>query len=339
MLADVQSNSGCPVPRVGVGVPVRNGERYLAAALDSLLAQTFQDFEVVICDNASTDGTERICREFVARDARVRYVRHARNLGPAQNYNKCFELTRGEYFRWHAHDDLVHPEYLARTTELLDRDPGVVVCHSLTRLIDEQARRLREYDFAWGFAHPSPAARFASFVMVNHRRHVGYEIFGLMRRSALLTTPLQGAYAHGDRVLLARMCLRGRFHEVPEHLFLSRFHPNQSMQAKTTRARYLAFLGTGPLPPTEWWDASKLGKVVFPEWNLLAEYWRAVGEVKLAAGESAKCRLAILRWVLKNLPKLGRDVAYAIEHLLTCGGASAPEGTSARSGAVAPDAR
>src|SRR5262245_20089689 len=109
MTANMQDHA----PRVSVGIPVRNGQRFLADALDSLLAQTFTDFEIIVCDNASTDRTEQICRRYLARDPRVRYHRNARDIGPAANHNVGFQMSRGEYFRWHAHDDMVAPEYLA----------------------------------------------------------------------------------------------------------------------------------------------------------------------------------------------------------------------------------
>src|SRR5262245_55195681 len=111
------------VPRLSIGVPVYNGQRFLRATLDSLLAQTFTDFELIICDNASTDGTEAICREYAARDPRVTYVRHDRNLGPAPNYNACFAHARGELFKWAAADDVVEPKFLQRCIEMLDSDP------------------------------------------------------------------------------------------------------------------------------------------------------------------------------------------------------------------------
>ena len=94
------------VPRVSIGLPVYNGENYMAAAIDSLLAQTFTDFELIISDNASTDATEQICRDYAHRDGRIRYYREEVNRGAAWNFTHTFELARGEYFKWHAHDDL-----------------------------------------------------------------------------------------------------------------------------------------------------------------------------------------------------------------------------------------
>ena len=129
-------------PRVSMGLPVYNGEQYLATALDSLLAQTFTDFEIVISDNASTDATEEICRRYAARDARIRYVRQPENRGSVFNFNHVFELARGEYYRWHAHDDVCAPTFLDRCVELLDQDPTIVGCHSLKVKIDQGGRVL-----------------------------------------------------------------------------------------------------------------------------------------------------------------------------------------------------
>src|SRR5438105_14597753 len=134
-------------PAISIGMPVRNGEKYVSQAIDSLLAQTFTDFELIICDNASTDRTERICREYAAKDGRIRYHRNERDIGPAQNYTRCFGLARGTYFRWHAHDDVCEPTYLARCLAVLQRDPSVINCHSLTRVIDERGQTLRDYTY------------------------------------------------------------------------------------------------------------------------------------------------------------------------------------------------
>jgi glycosyltransferase involved in cell wall biosynthesis len=93
------------MPKVSIGVPVFNGENYLAQALESILAQDFADFEVIISDNCSTDKTPEICTSFAKRDSRVKYFRNDSNIGASPNYNRTFELSRGEYFKWCAHDD------------------------------------------------------------------------------------------------------------------------------------------------------------------------------------------------------------------------------------------
>ena len=312
---EISSSTTAQRPLVSIGIPVRNGQKYLGDALNSLLGQTLSDLEVVVCDNDSTDATESICREFAARDPRVRYFRNERNLGPAGNHNRCFAHSTGRYFKWHAHDDLIEPTYLEKCVAVLERDPSVANCHSQTKVVDENLNFMRNYDFRAETDSPSASHRFGNLINVSHKLHVGYEIFGVWRREQLAETPLEKADAHGDRILLVRMCLRGRFHEVPEPLFVARAHSNQSMQAKTNRGRLAKYIGAGPLPPAEWWDASKKGKIVFPEWNLLAEYWSAISEVSaLPPMDRVRSRLWVGVWVLRNWYKLARDLALAAEH-------------------------
>jgi glycosyltransferase involved in cell wall biosynthesis len=124
-------------PKVSVGMPVFNGDRFIAETIDSILAQTFGDFELIISDNASTDGTEKICRQYADDDGRIRYVRNRENLGAAYNYNQTFHLSSGDYFKWACHDDLLRPEFLERCVEVLDRDPSAVLVYTDWAPIDE----------------------------------------------------------------------------------------------------------------------------------------------------------------------------------------------------------
>lgn len=305
-------------PRVSIGMAVRNGQRYLAVALESLLSQTFTDFEIIISDNASTDATAEICRQYMARDPRVRYHRNETDIGPANNHNQCFEMSHGEYFRWHAHDDACTPQHLELCVSALDRDPTAVLAYPQTLVIDENGRPMSNYDFKLETDSASPAHRFAELVLVNHRRHRAVEIFGLMRSSALRITPLQGRYARGDSVLLVRMALRGRFIQVPGRHFLSRTHSTQSVQQVPSRirdggSRLAKYLGTGPTPPPEWWDSSRKGKLNFPEWNLLRRYWGSIEHAPVHFSERAVCHLVMLQWLALNAPKLVRDMIFAAE--------------------------
>ena len=127
-------------PRLSIGMPVYNAERYLAEALDGFLAQTFQDFEIIVSDNASSDRTAEICLSFAERDPRIRYFRNARNLGAIPNFNRVFELSRAPLFKWAAHDDLYHPRYLQTCVRILDDDPDVILAHSSTAFVDDHGK-------------------------------------------------------------------------------------------------------------------------------------------------------------------------------------------------------
>jgi len=311
-------------PRVSIGMPVRNGQKYIREAIESILAQTFTDWELIVCDNASTDSTEQIVREFAARDPRVRYHRNPADIGPANNHNVGFEMSRGEYFRWHAHDDMIAPDYLALTVKALDEDPTIVCAYPQTKIVDDKGSFIENYDFHLHTDAAKPSTRFAQLVLVKHRHHRAVEIFGLMRSSALRKTPLEGSYARGDSVLICRMALLGRYVELEPRLFLSRSHPSQSMQQLPSRLKdahgrvlFSRYLGTGPLPPPEWWDSKLKGRVTFPEWRLMREYWNSVWRTKLGVVESAKCYGIMALWTVLNLPKLARDCIVALEQLLS----------------------
>lgn len=229
---------------VSVGLPVRNGERYLPEALDSLLAQTVREVEIVVSDNASTDRTAEICRAYQARDPRIRYVRNDRDIGAAPNFNRVFALTEAPLFHAGACDDLYEPRFLERCIEVLGREPGSVLAHAATRLIGEEGEPLVFdaglgcYLDSRGGTHgtcgdvmrpqpagiaeaPDPATRFRDVL-----RRMGWSLplSGVIRRGALARTPLYGTYSGADKVLLAELALQGPFREVPEKLFAKRIH-------------------------------------------------------------------------------------------------------------------
>ena len=253
----------------------------------------------MISDNASTDGTADICQKYVELDNRVRYYRNNVNLGAAMNANRTFELSKGKYFKLAAHDDTIAPNYLERCVEALERDTSVVLCHSRVRFIDERGEILTNYDVSLeNTASVLPHKRFADLILVDHWC---LEIFGLIRSSSLAKTPLFGGYVASDRVLLAELALLGRFYELPEYLFFSRQHQEQSI-----RALYVNFRGT-------WFDSSKTG-IAFPHWRIFVEYVKCLGRVPLSATERIACYYSMLRWFGVNVhwARLLVDVILAI---------------------------
>jgi glycosyltransferase involved in cell wall biosynthesis len=308
-------------PRVSVAVPVYNGARYVSRALDALLAQTFDDFELIISDNGSTDSTERICRDYAKRDPRVRYFRAPANNGVVWNFNRCFELTNHQspYFTWHAADDLVAPRFLERCVAVLDADPSVVVAFGRTQIIDEQDRPVRLNDYDIDADDPRPHVRFGRAINLDHRRHCAQEVYGVIRRDALARTPLYEPVVRTDSILLARLALIGRFRAVEEPLFLNREHEDRSVrlvpgQQAQTRSRLSRWIGTGPVPPPEFWDRALAGRITFPEWRILREYARSLSFAPLTEGQRTACHLTLMMFALRHLPKLVRDVLIAAEH-------------------------
>jgi glycosyltransferase involved in cell wall biosynthesis len=225
-------------PKVSIGMPVFNGERFIAETIDSIAAQTFPNFELIISDNASTDGTEKICRQYADEDARIRYVRNRENLGAAYNYNQTFHLSSGEYFKWACHDDLLRPEFLQRCVEVLDRDPSAVVAYTDWAPIDEAGDLLQRPEPRyppWRANSPDPVER-TRFTFRMERRPPS-AIYGLFRADALRRTGLYRPTHGGDHIMMAEISLYGPVREVPEMLFLNRWHSESGSKISTFRDR------------------------------------------------------------------------------------------------------
>ena len=285
-------------PRVSIGLPVYNGENFVADALESLLAQTFTDFEVIVSDNASTDDTLQIVDRFALADDRVRVVRHPKNLGAAPNFNFVVDEARGEFFRWAAHDDLCDPTYLEKCVAILDARPEVVLCHCRSLQIDADGQVKKEYPQLLRRAGGSrPLERFLE---LSCTKHTCIDVFGLIRTDALRRTGLIGSFTGSDRVLLGEFALRGAFAWVDEPLFKSRDHKERSIHRKL-RER------------AQWFDTrSNVRPILMPFWRILREYNKSLGRSPLGPLGRVRARAILLRWMALNWKDLSRDLKWGI---------------------------
>jgi len=230
------------MPKLSIGIPVFNGQEFLPELLDSLLAQTFRDFEILICDNASSDRTPQICRDYERNDSRIHYIRNERNLGAIANFNRVFELSTAPLFKWAAHDDLHHEAYLDTCVRLLEENPDVVLAHTGTAFIDDKSEILPFEQETGSFIDPKSGRRYWAddpciadtpvavnrFWQVLTRALWGTHMFGVVRREALRQTSLLPNFAGSDRAMLAELALLGRFRCANERLFFKRFHAKVS---------------------------------------------------------------------------------------------------------------
>jgi hypothetical protein len=239
-----------PPPLVSLGMPVYNGANYLAEALESLLFQTYGNWEIILSDNGSTDATEAICRSFAARDSRIRYHREPVNRGATWNFNRVVDLAQGPLFRWAAHDDICAPELLERCVEALAAHPRAVLCHPRTRVIGPVGEFLENYAIRLRTDADRIGPRFHDLICVDH---ACFPIFGVIRLDILKRTRLLGQYSGSDRNLLAELAMHGPFHEVPEFLFLRRDHPGTSTRqfpSAKDRRTWFSLDQRGPNLPT-----------------------------------------------------------------------------------------
>jgi glycosyltransferase involved in cell wall biosynthesis len=219
-------------PLVSVAVPVWNGEQYLVRALDSILAQTLTDFEVVILDNASTDSTPAIAQGYVARDPRVRYIRHPQNIGSNPNFNAGARATAGRYLKWLAADDAVDPTFLERCVAVLEADPSIALCTTQFRDVGPDDELLGHHPYRFDLSGPDPAKRFGNLMCGDRGQRI---MMGVIRRDVLDHTRLLADYVGSDRAFVGEIALHGRIVEIPEELWSSREHPQRSTHVRNTR--------------------------------------------------------------------------------------------------------
>jgi len=286
-------------PRLSVGLPVYNGEKYLAESLEALLAQTYKNFELIISDNASTDGTADICRRYEKQDSRIRYIRQPHNIGCAPNHNYVVHQARGELFKWASHDDLYARDLLERCVDALDQFPHVILAHSWTARIDGFRNVLGAVDYSLTTASPRAPERFRSLLFDSG----GDDDGGVIRISVLRQTSLLASYHHADRTMIAELGLRGPFYHVPDWLYFRRDHPERAERAFKTVRDWCANL-----------DPRRADPLRNPAIRLYGEYvWGYVAAIRrspLSSAEKRECYYHLGRWLAsRDSPGRGRHVA------------------------------
>jgi glycosyltransferase involved in cell wall biosynthesis len=283
-------------PRLSVGLPVYNGEKYLAESLDALLGQSFGDFELIISDNASTDSTPDICRQFGSQDSRIRYTRQPANIGLARNHNFVFGQAAGELFKWASYDDLYARDLLQRCIAALQDNPCAVLAHSWTALVDDSGAVTKLLEYPLVSDSPRAPERFRSMLFANG----GDDVYGIVRSDVLRRTALHGSYHHADRVITAEFALHGPFYEVPEWLYFRRDHADREERACPTLRTRCANM-----------DPRRADRVRHPAVRLYGEYVLgyilAIRRAPLSPADRHECFRYLAQWMASRaLPRGAR---------------------------------
>ncbi|MBX3013811.1 MAG: glycosyltransferase [Caldilineaceae bacterium] len=281
-------------PKVSIGLPVYNGEEFLAKAIESILGQTFTDFELIISDNASTDKTAMICQTYAAQDARIRYYRNATNIGGAKNGNRTFLLSEGQYYRRAAHDDICAPTLLEKCVAVLDQNPEIVLCYTQTINIDQQGQELDLVTLSRATSD-QVTKRFRDLAFRNDFCEPSY---GVMRSDILRQTRPEQDFTGSDRVLLCELAFHGKFHEVAEPLFYKRHH------AKNIYLDWRARMA--------WFNPELKGKITFPNWLQFLNYLQIIHQGPLSPLEKGRCYLTMLEWLGVHGKSMVKDVTVAL---------------------------
>jgi glycosyltransferase involved in cell wall biosynthesis len=273
-------------PRLSVGLPVYNGEKYLAESLDALLGQSYEDFELIISDNASTDGTAGICRRYMKQDSRIRYIWQPRNIGAAPNHNFVVGQARGELFKWASADDLYGRDLLKCCVDALDEYPHVVLAHTWTALIDSSGRVTEAIDYPLATTSLRAPDRFRSMLYGK----AGDDSYGVIRAEVLRRTSLHDSYHHADRTITAEFVLHGPFYQVPDWLYFRRDHPDRAERARPTVRGRCANL-----------DPRRADRLRHPTVRLYADYlWGYVAAIRrapLSSADRRECYRHLAGWV------------------------------------------
>jgi glycosyltransferase involved in cell wall biosynthesis len=274
---------GTSAPPVSIGMPVFNSEKYIVPALESILGQSFSDFELIISDNSSDDRTAEICQEFARRDGRIRYFRQPKNIGAPRNFNFVFEQATGPYFKWAAGSDVCDRDLVRVCKQVLDERPEVVLAFGKTMAIDERGQILGAVEDDLVMDDERPSRRFRHVVDHSYYNNVHA---GLFRSETLRKTMLEQPYPSGDMVLIAELALYGRFWEVPQALFYRRDAPGTTTKLRSASENLLVVA------------PDSTSRRYWPTWRSFFGYFQAALRSPIGTVEKARiCRYLLRRSV------------------------------------------
>jgi glycosyltransferase involved in cell wall biosynthesis len=278
-------------------MPGYDSERYLPTAIDAVLAQTFQDFELIICDNASTDRSLEICRDYAARDSRVRVLQNSANLGANPNYRKVASAARGEFFKWASANDAIAPEFIARCVAALEGQSAAVLAFGRTVLFSTDPAAGTDYDDRMELQSDDPVERYRRCVEELRLNNV---INGLIRTQDLQRTPLMPDYHSSDNVVLAYLALAGKFVRVPEAIFYRRMDQESATRLQSADQVRLHHYPTNRL------------ESFFQSWQLAMGYLGAVLTARLPIRQRLRALAYSARQAYWQMPKLRADIREAL---------------------------
>ena len=286
-------------PRLSIGLPVYNGADYLAQSLDALLGQTFEDFELIISSNASTDQTDEICQTYVARDRRIRFFRQPTNIGAHPNHMFVFDQSVGELFKWASGDDLYARDLVERCIQRLDEHPEAILCHSWTAAVDGAGRVIQAHEYPLATDSPNVVERLHSMLYAGDELPGAIradDMYGVIRADVLRRAKPLDSYYHADQTFMVGLALHGPFHQVPDWLYFRRHHPGRAQQAMPTMRKWCANL-----------DPKRGNALKHPAVRLLGEYvwgyYDSVRSAPLSPAERRGCYRELTGWLASRVSR------------------------------------
>jgi glycosyltransferase involved in cell wall biosynthesis len=292
--------------RLTIGMPVYNAERYLSQALDSILSQRFENYQILISDNNSTDQTKHICQAYADRDPRIVYLQQKRNVGAAYNFNFLVEKASTPYFRWACHDDILEPDCLEACVSVLDDHPDVVLAYTDSVMIDDHGIPWERdfYQPNMHLMHDEPHIRFQKYMWGYLQGGMCNPLYGVHRTEVLARTGLIRAYPASDLVLLGEIALSGKVYKIEEPHFLRRYHQQSSTVANKTDEAIAA-----------WFDSTKKAPIVCRYSQAALGYLAAIRRTLPVSREQFRClRVLLMTYLRTHRSKLMKEFMLWLRH-------------------------
>ncbi len=285
------------IPLITIGIPIYNGDPWIEETIASIKIQSEQNFEVLICDNASTDNTESICRKIVAEDSRFKYIRNSKNIGAPRNYNLAIEAATGEYFKWNSASDLCLPELLETCINVLAENKEVSLCYSRTAYLNENGEK-QYIDRQLELLQSSPSERFIRFC---EEINLNNMMNGVMRTKQLRGTMLNQQYFASDICLMAEIVLLGKVVQLPEYLFIRRMSEDtsSSLVSETDQQRYI--------------DPELKSRMLFQHMKQFRGFFNAVIRTKIEKREKMKLYRYLFKRIRFARRELWGDITQAVK--------------------------
>jgi len=289
------------MPKLSVGMPVYNSEDFITKSIESILNQTYDDFELIISDNSSTDSTLELCERYVRQDSRIKLIKNKVNIGASANYNSVFKRSSGKYFKWTSSNDICDKTLFYKCIEPLDRDSNIVLSFSKTRLFIDSIDDYENYNEDLFITNTKPFSRMQKVI---NNLELNNIMNGFIRSSALSKTKLIKPFHSSDCCLMAELSLHGIFHIIPEYLFYRRMDNKTStanMSEQDVRAHY---------------DPNRTKPMSFQEFKINYEYFLAVNRAKLTLSESYCAYKELFKQTLWNRSLLWDDLKFSLKNTL-----------------------
>ncbi|MFO1217462.1 MAG: glycosyltransferase family 2 protein [Burkholderiaceae bacterium] len=272
-------------PKVVIGLPIYNSQKYLEAAIDSILGQSFEDFELAISDNGSTDATQSICERYAVADRRVRYWRSPENRGILWNHRRVLEAisSAGQYFRWAGGDDVMGSGLLQSMVAILDDDPEVFSVTPDTRNIDDDGTDIGPMPRTLDFRSTSARQRAREALLADYQHVMAY---GLMRAGPLLKMRTGPHYPGWDAVFLWELVLRGKVYQTDGSVLYRRFHSGSISRVKSLKEK------------RKWVEPTATKGMAFPHWLWARERYRVLFACPLTGADRWHIALLLTRFTL-----------------------------------------